>query len=74
MRAEEGPGRFSRATLTSKLEQVLEYDSDFFEKLLESYPDRIAEVIKANGANTNYWSGVFEQGKACILEKIAITF
>ena len=43
-----------RQTLTSILEEMSQ-DTELFEKLLKSYPRRLAAVKANHGAHTEYW-------------------
>ena len=57
MREEEGPGRYSEATLKTNLEIVLselQNDIELFERLLLSYPKRLEAVKAAFGGNTDF--------------------
>ena len=54
---ERGWNRYSRDQLMGHLTAALgdmEYDTDLFEKLLRSYPDRMRAVQAADGKHTNY--------------------
>ena len=57
MHNESGPGRYSEETLLKNLTTVLselEYDTDLFESLLCSMPERLRQVREAEGGHTEY--------------------
>ncbi len=57
MVAETGNNRFSLPTLTKHVTEVLkslENDTELFETLLLSYPERLDAVRRANGGHTEY--------------------
>ena len=57
MHAESGPGRYSEETLMKNLNTILtelEYDTDLFESLLCSMPERLKQVGEAEGGHTNF--------------------
>ena len=50
-------GRYSHDTLFKKLKIVLselEYDNELFESLLCSMPERLRQVLEADGGHTNF--------------------
>jgi hypothetical protein len=57
MHQESGPGRYSEETLKMNLQIVLnelEYDTDLFESLLCSMPERLTQVRMADGGHTDF--------------------
>ena len=57
MHKETGPGRYSEETLLKNLNLVLnelEYDTDLFENLLCSMPERLRQVREAQGGHTEF--------------------
>ena len=55
MHKEIGPGRYSEETLLKNLNMVLgglEHDTDLFENLLCSMPERLRQVKEAEGGHT----------------------
>ena len=57
MHQEIGPGRYSEETLLKNLNLVLkelEFDTELFENLLCSMPERLKQVRDAEGGHTEF--------------------